>query len=54
VGLASICASIEHQARAGELTGLDSEVGGIGNGLPKLEERIGELIQKLGSQQASA
>lgn len=54
VGLASICATIERQARAGSLTGLDLEVNGIGNGLPKLEERIAELVQKLGAQQASA
>lgn len=54
VGLASICATIERQARAGDLTGLDSAISGIGNGLPKLEERIGELIRQLGAQQASA
>lgn len=54
VGLASICASIERQARAGDLTGVAEEIATIEQGLPRLEERIGELVQKLAAQQAGA
>ncbi len=54
VGLSKLCTGIERQARAGDLTGLDRDVARIENGLPGLEERVGELVQKLTAQAESA
>ncbi len=54
VGLSAVCASIERQARTGNLTGLEGEVEAIVSGMPRLEEKIGELVQRLALQQSPA
>ena len=54
VGLARACARIEHQARAGNLTGLATDLAAIAGDLPALEECILSLINRWETAQASA
>lgn len=53
VGLASACARIEQQARAGDLANLASDVAAIAEGLPALEEHVASLVNRMGTSPAT-